>query len=92
MLDIKEMLKTNDFSDLLNSTQEQRDKSGGNYFLFNQLIDYLSIEYIKQIAKSTFEDDDNIVQQIKKHCENIEKETKKFSNRNSDLCRIIKLS
>ena len=78
MLDIQDMIKSNDFSDLIDSTQEEREKSGGNYYLFDQLADYLYIDYIKQVVMLTFKDDEKIVEQMKEYDEGKETESLEF--------------
>jgi len=67
MLDIEGMIQKNDFSPLLNSTQEERELSGGNKLLFNQLKEYLCFDYVQQIMKYTFAEDKDMVEDINQY-------------------------
>ena len=91
MLDIQNMIITNDFSDLLNSTQKERDECGGNCYLFNQLTDYIHIDYIQQIVESIFKDDEKIIEYMNKYDENIAIKSLLYNERESDLYGSITL-
>lgn len=69
MLDIHEMVRMNDFSPLLFSTQEERDECGGNKHLYKQLDNYMHFEYIREIAKHAFKEDKEILEDIEKRYE-----------------------
>lgn len=57
MLNIKQMIVSNDFSQLLNSTYEQRELCGGNMSIYNELRDYIFIYYISEIIRDVFKHD-----------------------------------
>lgn len=72
MLDIEKMINTNDFSDLLNSSQQERDLHGGNHSIFFKLVDYLHFQYIQEVIKSTFKNDLCILKEMDKHLKKLE--------------------
>jgi len=61
MLDIQKMIETNDFSDLINSTEESRKKSGGDNSLYHELEEYLHFSIIKEILRETFKNNPEIL-------------------------------
>ena len=67
-MNIKNMLITSDFSELLNSTQADRDAHGGNQVIYDQLSNCICLDLVKQVALETFKDDDSIIAQIEKDC------------------------
>lgn len=64
MLNVEEMVHTNNFTALLCATQEEKEKSGGNFSLYNQLISYLCFDSIREIAKYSFRDCPEILEDI----------------------------
>ena len=67
MLNIQEMIRTNDFSSLLGSTEEEREAYGGNHYILDQLNNYLYIDLIRVVAKYTFRNDLDILQRIEQY-------------------------
>lgn len=74
MLDIQEMIKSNNFADLINSTKQEREQSGGDEHIYSQLADFLHFSTIREVLKETFKDNLEILdhmnnQQIEKKLE-----------------------
>jgi hypothetical protein len=66
MLDIQKMIISNDFSALIDSTQEQRELCGGNMAIYNKLKDYIFISYISEIIKEVFKNDFEVLNALRK--------------------------
>lgn len=67
MLDIDEMIRSNDFTSLLHSTEEERIKSGGNKHLYRKLGNYMHFQNVREIAKYVFRGDKKILEDIDRH-------------------------
>jgi len=65
-MNIEKMIITSDFSELLNSTQIDRDSYGGNQTLYNKLANCVCLDLVKQVALETFKDDHSIIEQIER--------------------------
>ena len=74
MFDIQRMIKKNDFTDLLNSTQEDRAAYGGNQFIYIQLHKYACFRTINKILLYIFSEDSDMLKQIENDCVDLEKE------------------
>jgi len=83
-MNIKNMLITSDFSELLNSTQIERDSCGGNQVLYNQLSNCVCLNLVKQVVLETFKDDHSIIEQVEKDCAKLH-DTKRCSISDKNL-------
>ena len=64
MFDIDRMVINDDFSVLLNSTQEERDNNGGNLHIYDELTNYIYIDEVRQVIEHTFKDDMGILDNL----------------------------
>lgn len=78
MFNIENMIKSSDFSDLISSTKEEREKAGGDYHIYNQLIDYIYFGIIKEIILEVFKDNEEILAHLHEHTNEKDTDTQPF--------------
>ena len=68
MFNIKAMIRNSDFTNLINSTKEERELFGGNQLIYKQLSDFVCLNMVKQVILHVFYDDEEILNQLKNDC------------------------
>lgn len=64
MFNINRMVLNNDYSALLNSTQQERDESGGNLHIYDELSYYLYLDEVREVIEQIFKDDPEILEHL----------------------------
>jgi hypothetical protein len=64
MFNINRMVLNNDYSALLNSTQQERDESGGNLHIYDELSYYLYLDEVREVIEQIFKDDEEILEHL----------------------------
>jgi len=91
MLDIQKMIETNDFSDLINSTEESRKKSGGDNSIYHELEEYLHFSIIKEILRETFKNNPEILADLNEQNRVIQSENARIKVTHNDVDYFIQL-
>jgi hypothetical protein len=58
------MVLNNDYSALLNSTQQERDESGGNLHIYDELSYYLYLDEVREVIEQIFKDNEEILEHL----------------------------
>jgi hypothetical protein len=64
MFNINRMVLNNDYSALLNSTQQERDESGGNLHIYDELSYYIYLDEVREVIEQIFKDDEEILEHL----------------------------